>query len=144
MGIWPTFHYDFLLVVGNPAHSKGSYQTRWSLWSFSTQAILWFYDSMTWCDKRTPWTIYVKRKLNFKDYELSFSYSENNFSVTILSHLLLRTQIYKPISRQDQINVGLTLCMKGKEVWVPINLSSFHSTSLPSLHGGVYFTTLSM
>ena len=27
------------LVVGNPAHSRGV-ETRWSLWSFSTQAIL--------------------------------------------------------------------------------------------------------
>jgi len=34
------------LVVGDPAHS-GCVETRWSLWSFSTQAILWFYDSMT-------------------------------------------------------------------------------------------------
>ena len=31
------------LVVGDPAHSRGV-ETRWSLWSFSTQAILWFYD----------------------------------------------------------------------------------------------------
>jgi len=31
------------LVAGNPAHSRGI-ETRWSLWSFSTQAILWFYD----------------------------------------------------------------------------------------------------
>ena len=33
------------LVVDNPAHSRGV-ETRWSLWSFWTQAILWFYDSM--------------------------------------------------------------------------------------------------
>jgi len=32
------------LVVGNPAHSRGV-ETRWSLWSFSTQDILGFYDS---------------------------------------------------------------------------------------------------
>ena len=32
------------LVVGNPAHSRGV-ETRWSLWSFSVQAILWFYDN---------------------------------------------------------------------------------------------------
>ena len=32
------------LVVGNPAHSRGV-ETRWALWSFSTQAILWFYDT---------------------------------------------------------------------------------------------------
>ena len=31
-------------MVGDPAHSKGV-ETRRSLWSFSTQAILWFYDS---------------------------------------------------------------------------------------------------
>ena len=31
------------LVVGDPAHSRGV-ETQWSLWSFSTQAILWFYD----------------------------------------------------------------------------------------------------
>ena len=30
---------------GDPAHSRGV-ETRWSLCSFSTQAILWFYDSM--------------------------------------------------------------------------------------------------
>jgi len=29
------------LVVGDPAHSRGV-EARWSLWSFSTQAILWF------------------------------------------------------------------------------------------------------
>ena len=29
-------------VVGDPAHGRGV-ETRWSLWSFSTQAILWFY-----------------------------------------------------------------------------------------------------
>ena len=34
------------LVVGDPAHSRGV-ETRWSLWSFSTQTILWFYDSVT-------------------------------------------------------------------------------------------------
>jgi len=28
------------LLVGDPAHSRGL-ETRWSLWSFSTQAILW-------------------------------------------------------------------------------------------------------
>jgi len=32
---------QFGLVVGDPAHSRGV-ETRWSLWSFSTQAILWF------------------------------------------------------------------------------------------------------
>jgi len=31
------------LVVGDPAHSRGV-ETKWSLWSFSTQAILWFYE----------------------------------------------------------------------------------------------------
>ena len=31
------------LVVGNPAHSRGV-EIQWSLWSFSTQAILWFCD----------------------------------------------------------------------------------------------------
>ena len=33
------------LVVGDTAHSRGV-ETRWSLWSFSTQAILRFYDSV--------------------------------------------------------------------------------------------------
>jgi len=33
------------LVVGNPVHGRG-FETRWSLWSFSTQAILWFYERM--------------------------------------------------------------------------------------------------
>jgi len=33
------------LVVGDPAHSRGV-ETGWSWWSFSTQAILWFCDSM--------------------------------------------------------------------------------------------------
>jgi len=32
------------LVVGNPAHSRGV-ETRWPLWSLSTQAVLWFQDS---------------------------------------------------------------------------------------------------
>ena len=32
------------LVVGDPAHGR-RVETRWSLWSFSTQAILWFYDT---------------------------------------------------------------------------------------------------
>ena len=32
-------------MVGDPARSRGV-ETRWSLWSFSTQTILWFYDSM--------------------------------------------------------------------------------------------------
>jgi len=31
------------LVAGDPAHSRGV-ETRWTLWSFSTQAILWFYE----------------------------------------------------------------------------------------------------
>jgi len=31
------------LVAGNPAHGRGV-ETRWTLRSFSTQAILWFYD----------------------------------------------------------------------------------------------------
>jgi len=34
-----------LAVFGDPAHSRGV-ETQWSLWSFSTQANLWFYDSM--------------------------------------------------------------------------------------------------
>ena len=33
------------LEVGDPAHSR-AFETQWSLWSFSTQAILWFYDLM--------------------------------------------------------------------------------------------------
>jgi len=33
------------LVVGNPAHSR-VIETRWSLWSFSTQAILWWFYKM--------------------------------------------------------------------------------------------------
>ena len=32
------------LVVGDPACGRGV-ETRWSLWSFSTHAILWFYNS---------------------------------------------------------------------------------------------------
>jgi len=32
------------LLVGDPAHSRGV-ETRWSLWSFSTQAIPWFYEN---------------------------------------------------------------------------------------------------
>jgi len=40
------------LVVGDPAHGKGV-ETWWSLWSFSTQAILWFCDSMI--STRTKW-----------------------------------------------------------------------------------------
>ena len=35
-----------VLVVGNPAHSRGV-GTRWLLWSFSTPDILWFYDSLS-------------------------------------------------------------------------------------------------
>jgi len=31
------------LVVGDPAHSRGV-ETGWSLWSFSTRAILWYYE----------------------------------------------------------------------------------------------------
>jgi len=31
------------LAVGNPACGRGV-ETRWPLWSFSTQAILWFYE----------------------------------------------------------------------------------------------------
>ena len=34
------------LLVGCPAHSSGV-ETRWSLWSFSTQVILWFYDLLS-------------------------------------------------------------------------------------------------
>jgi len=34
------------LVVGDPAHSRGV-ETRWSLWSFATQAILWFYTELS-------------------------------------------------------------------------------------------------
>lgn len=35
------------LVLGNPVCSRGV-ETWWSLWSSSTQAILWFSDSMMW------------------------------------------------------------------------------------------------
>ena len=37
------------LVVGDPAYGRGV-ESRWSLRSFSTQAILWFYDS--WCPSK--------------------------------------------------------------------------------------------
>ena len=37
------------LVVGDPVHSR-EVETTWSLWSFSTQAILWFYDMMKTSD----------------------------------------------------------------------------------------------
>ena len=37
------------LGFGDPAHSRGV-ETGWALLSFSTQAILWFYDSMIWLD----------------------------------------------------------------------------------------------
>jgi len=45
------------LVVGDPAHNRGV-ETRWSLKSFSTQAILWFYDflgSCSWCKPPGIW-----------------------------------------------------------------------------------------
>ena len=35
-------------MVGDPAQGRGV-ETRWSFWSFSTQAILWFYDSLNSC-----------------------------------------------------------------------------------------------
>ena len=35
------------LVVGDSAHSRGV-ETGWSLWSFSTQAILWFYEFVSY------------------------------------------------------------------------------------------------
>ena len=41
------------LVVGNPVHSR-AVETRWSLWSFSTQAILWFYDDSMKMNMRIP------------------------------------------------------------------------------------------
>ena len=39
------------LVVGNPAHGRGV-ETRWSLGSFSTQAVLRFCDFLTWMYRR--------------------------------------------------------------------------------------------
>ena len=36
-------HLKFGLVVGNPAHGRGV-ETKWSIWSFLTQAILWFHE----------------------------------------------------------------------------------------------------
>ena len=45
------------LAVGNPACSMGV-ETRWSLWSFSTQAILWFHGSMIWYwQTRNKWLV---------------------------------------------------------------------------------------
>ena len=43
------------LVVGDPEHSR-EVETWWSLWSFSTQVVLWFYDSMilALCPSLTP------------------------------------------------------------------------------------------
>ena len=38
MWLWAAWSSD-------PVHSRGV-ETQWSLWSFSTQAILWFYDPM--------------------------------------------------------------------------------------------------
>jgi len=60
------------LVVGNTAHSRGV-ETRWSLWSFSAQAILWFYDCSylkqctspvmyEWIDDQQPITVKWRSK----------------------------------------------------------------------------------
>ena len=41
---WGDTSWDLGLEVGDPAHGRGV-DTRWSLRFFSTQAILWFYDT---------------------------------------------------------------------------------------------------
>jgi len=55
------------LMVGDPAHSRGV-ETQWSLWSFSTQAILWYaglwYDSV-WYDILDEFPL----EITFKKYE---------------------------------------------------------------------------
>ena len=62
------------LVVGDPAHSKGV-ETRWSLWSFSTQAILWFCDSF--CEKQQQ-----KSKTKSKPYDIH-PYSRTMLSASL-------------------------------------------------------------
>jgi len=54
------------LVIGDSAHSSGV-ETRWSLWSFSTQAILWFCDS---CILTLEWTDIILEKGDPGFYEL--------------------------------------------------------------------------
>lgn len=51
----------FLLLVGDPAHDEGV-ETRWSLWSFSVQAILWFYDSvlLSYCYDMNKLFLYIQ------------------------------------------------------------------------------------
>ena len=47
------------LVVGDPAHDK-EVETKWSLGSYSSQTILWFYDSpVISCYKDRVWENYI-------------------------------------------------------------------------------------
>ena len=69
------------LVVGDPAHSR-DVETRWSLWSFSTQAILWFYDQQESADNNFNWLVVdrslvfsVQRHFHFTTYVLCQFYT---------------------------------------------------------------------
>ena len=54
----------FGLVVSGPAHDRGV-ETRWSLRSFSTQAILWFYDLL-----RSGFPLHDTRSTQWKTSDL--------------------------------------------------------------------------
>ena len=90
------------LVVGNPAHSRGV-ETRWSLRSFSTQAIQWFCDAS-----------YLKCHILASDYQQQtgflFTPSLLLLKLTSCSHFLLRfffelcVLTYQQVARGRKIN----------------------------------------
>ena len=74
------------LVVGNAACGRGV-ETRWSLRSFSTQAILWFYDSMN---------LWLDGQVECRRWKLTSALLDNLSVVSALWQLSFKCQLLPP------------------------------------------------
>jgi len=98
MILWFIFSEQFGLVIGDPAHSRGV-ENRWSLWCFSTQAILWFHDSMIiihkilYSERQTVimcyYTDYLEKIKNFQlsKFQKLQHYNSSKLKITIMCSL---------------------------------------------------------
>jgi len=80
-------------VVGDPAHSR-EVETQWSLWSFSIQAIVWFYDSSSWNLELMIGPVSTVLSLSIISFFLSFSTLSHDFRWEPCNCLRSQSQSY--------------------------------------------------
>ena len=110
------------LVVGDPEHSR-SVETRWSLRSFSTQAILWFHDSMIlsnkWAGQLASALDCLMLKPHAKNYEFNMALSRRQLLLHLpfTANLQLRTRLPREGSDNSQKWWNKSLSYFSSKTW---------------------------